>query len=116
MRQALTAAVAVLLLASNPAPAADSTSLAVKAGFLLGHAQRCGIATERVDGVTRVVQDLIAAAAGDAQEQEAAGYRFAAIFLATARADKGGDPALTPPCEPVIAQFERLERHRVRTP
>jgi|HubBroStandDraft_6_1064221.scaffolds.fasta_scaffold1233407_2 hypothetical protein len=116
MRQTLAAAVATLLLSANSAPAADSASLAVKAGFLLGHAQRCGVAAERVDGVTKVVQDLIAATAEDAQEQEAAGYRFAAIFLATAAADGGGDPALTPPCQPVIAQFERLERHRARTP
>jgi hypothetical protein len=116
MRQTLAAAIAALFLSSNAAPAADSASLAVKAGFLLGHAQRCGIAADRVDGVTKVVQDLIAATAEDAQEKEAAGYRFAAIFLATAAADGGGDPALTPPCQPVIAQFERLERHRVRTP
>ena len=109
MRSTLAAA-AALLFVSNAAPAAESTSLAVKAGFLLGHAQRCGVAAERVDRVADVIQKLMAATAEDAQEQETAGHRFALIFLATAYADKDGGTPI-PECPIVVKQFERLEHH-----
>jgi len=41
---------------------------------------------------------------------EAADSRFAQIFMASAFPYQDGD-ALIPPCEVVIAQFERLEQH-----
>ncbi|HKM69794.1 MAG TPA: hypothetical protein VJX94_06945 [Stellaceae bacterium] len=111
MRPNLAVTTAVfLLLGAGVAEAADSTRLAETGGFLLGNAHRCGVLTERVERAGKVIHDLIVAASDDSSEEAAADLRFAQIFVASAFPYQGGD-ALIPPCEVVIAQFERLERH-----
>ena len=100
----------LLLLGAGVAEAADSTRLAETGGFLLGNAHRCGVLTERVAQAGKVIHDLIVAASYDSTEEAAADSRFAQIFRASAFPYQDGD-ALIPPCEVVIAQFERLEQH-----
>ena len=100
----------LLVLGIGIAEAADSTRLAETGGFLLGNAHRCGIPTDRVEHAGKVIHDLIVAASDDPSEETAADSRFAQIFMASAFPDQKGD-ALIPPCNVVIAQFERLERH-----
>jgi len=92
----------LLLLGTDVAKAADSVQLAETAGFLLGNAHRCGVA--------KVIQRLIVAASHDPTEEAAANSRFAETFEVAAFPDRERD-ALIPPCEVVVAQFERLERH-----
>jgi hypothetical protein len=100
----------LLLLGTGVAKAADSVQLAETAGFLLGNAHRCGVPTDRVEHAGKVIQRLIVAASYDPTEESAANSRFAETFEAAAFPHRERD-ALIPPCEVVIAQFERLERH-----
>ena len=100
----------LLLLGISVAEAAETTRLAETGGFLLGNAHRCGVPPERVGHAGRVIHDLIVAASYDSTEVGAADSRFAEVFLASAFPDRDGD-TLIPPCEVVITQFERLERH-----
>ena len=110
MRPNLALTVALLLFSgSGIAAAAGSAELAETAGFLLGNAHRCGISTERVGNAGQVIHDLIGAASNDRTEEEAADRRFVEIFMASAYPDRAA--SLVAPCETVIAQFERLERH-----
>ena len=106
---AVTAAL-VLLLGTGGAMAADPAQLAETAGFLLGNAHRCGVPTDRVERAATVIHRFIVAASCDPTDEAAANSRFAETFLASAFPDQDGD-LLMPPCEVVIAQFERLERH-----
>ena len=103
------ASAALFLLGIAVAQAADPTELAETAGYLLGNAHRCGVPAERVGHAGKVIHDLIVAAAYDRTEEAAADRHFVEIFMASAFPDHG-DP-LIPPCNTVIAQFERLERH-----
>jgi hypothetical protein len=106
------AGLAALLLASQPgaARATESTRLAIEAGFLLGHAQRCGVPSQRIEAVAERMRGAILAAAQDARDQKAAGTRFDLVFLASSLPAR--DPhALLPSCQIVVAQFRRLERH-----
>ena len=100
----------LLLLGTGVAKAANSVLLAETAGFLLGNAHRCGVPTDRVEHAEKVIQRLIVAASYDPTEEAAANSRFTQSFVASAFPDQDGD-ALIPPCNVVIAQFERLERH-----
>ena len=100
----------LLLFGAGVAEAADPTRLAETGGFLLGNAHRCGVLTERVEQAGKVIHDLIGAASYDSTEEAAADSRFAQIFMASAFPYQDGD-ALIPPCNVVIAQFERLEQH-----
>jgi hypothetical protein len=110
MRRSLALTVALLVFSgSGLAAAAGPAQLAETAGFLLGNAHRCGVSTERVGDAGKVIHDLIVAASDDATEEEAADRRFAEIFIASAYPDRTA--SLVAPCEAVIAQFERLERH-----
>jgi len=102
--------VLVLLLGTGVAKAADPAQLAETAGFLLGNAHRCGVPTDRVERAGTVIHRLIVAASCDPTDEAAANSRFDETFLASAFPDQNGD-VLIPPCEVVIAQFERLERH-----
>jgi hypothetical protein len=104
--------VTVLLLfwGINAANAADPMLLAIDGGFLLGNAYRCGVPTERVKRAGLVVHDFIVAAAYSAKEEAAANARFAKSFLAGAYPARDRS-ALIPPCDVVISQFGRLERH-----
>ena len=102
-------AAALLLLSTGVAEAADPTQLAETAGFLLGNAHRCGVPPERVGHAGRVIHELIVAASNDRTEEAAADRHFVEIFMASAFPDR--ETSLIPPCNAVIAQFERLERH-----
>ena len=113
MRSVIAATAAVFLMSSaGTAPAAESSMLAIKAGFLLGHAQRCGVAAERVEAVAKGIRGAIAAAALDDEEKQKAGSRFTLIFIASAFPDKQDQHALIPACNLVTAQFQRLEKHQ----
>ena len=103
------AAVLFLFSGSGLAEAAGPAQLAETAGFLLGNARRCGVSTERVGHAGKVIHDLIVAASDDRTEEEAADRRFVEIFMASAYPDRAA--SLVAPCDAVIAQFERLERH-----
>jgi hypothetical protein len=109
---ALTTAAVLLVASPGGASSADADRIAASGGFLLGHAHRCGIRTERVVRAGQLIRELIVAAAADAREQEDATSRFAQFFLATAVPDQG-DNKLIPSCQIVASEFERLERHRV---
>jgi hypothetical protein len=108
------AAVVSLLAPAVPASAAESTLLAVEAGFLLGHAQRCGVSADRVERVGRPIRDAIAAAAIDEDQQKLAGSRYQLVFRASAYPDTDAH-GLMPDCARIVRQFQRLERHRVET-
>jgi hypothetical protein len=111
MRSALAATTALLfLLGIGMAKAADPTLFAETGGFLLGNAHRCGVPTERVEHVGKVIHNLIVAAAHDSSEVAVADSRLAEIFLASAVPDQDRN-ALIAPCTVVITQFDRLERH-----
>ena len=102
----------MVLTAFNPgaAGATESTLLAIEAGFLLGHAQRCGVQPGRVEALAERLHGAILAAARDDDDQKSAGSRFALVFLASSMPAK--DPhALVPSCKIVLAQFRQLERH-----
>ena len=110
--RSISAIVFTFLLGIGGAAAADSTStrLAESGAFLLGHAYRCGVPVARVSHATKVIQDLIVAAAYNASEEKAASSRFSEVFLAAAYPDRDGG-GFIPPCKAVVTQFERLEQH-----
>src|SRR5882757_3090456 len=94
----------------------DAARIATNAGFLLGNAHRCGIATDRVVKAGQMIRELIHAAAKDSKEQEDATEQFATLFLATALPELGdskGDSKLVASCSNVTAEFQKFERHRV---
>ena len=94
----------------------DAARIATNAGFLLGNAHRCGIATDRVVKAGQMIRELIHAAARDSKEQEDATEQFATLFLATALPELGdskGDSKLVASCDNVTAEFQKFERHRV---
>src|SRR5689334_21766990 len=63
------ATVATLLIASPSMTDADH--IAADGGFLLGNAQRCGVADERIVQAGRLVRGLISAAAEDGKAEQA---------------------------------------------
>jgi len=109
---ALTTAAMLLVASPGGASSSDASRIASNGGFLLGHAHRCGIPTDRVVPAAQWVRELSLAAAPEAREQEDATARFAQFFLATAVPDQG-DSKLVPSCRTVASEFEKLERHRV---
>jgi hypothetical protein len=109
---ALTTAAVLLVASPGGVSSADAGRIAANGGFLLGHAHRCGIPTERVVRAGQVIRELIVAAAADTRDQEDATARFAQFFLATAVPDQG-DNKLIPSCQIVASEFEKLEHHRV---
>ena len=90
----------------------DAARIATNAGFLLGNAHRCGIATDRVVKAGQMIRELIHAAAKDSKEQEDATEQFATLFLATALPELGASK-LVASCDNVTAEFQKFERHRV---
>jgi hypothetical protein len=111
MRVCLPFAISMLLLSSiGTAKAADPVLLAESGAFLLGNAQRCGVSTERVMRAGRVIRDMIASVSREAREKEVADARFSDVFWSAA-APSGGWELLIPPCDVVLAQFNRLEEH-----
>jgi len=111
MRSIPLLATAILFsLGIGTADATDAVRLAERGGFLLGHAYRCGVATNRVVAVGRTIRELIGATAAAEHETDEADTRFAEYLSATASADQ--DDRATPVCRKVIAEFKKLERHR----
>src|SRR5438270_4126688 len=109
---------AVILIASSGTTSLETTSstdaarIAANAGFLLGNAHRCGVATDRVVKAGQTIRELIKAAAKDSKEQQEATERFATFFLLTALPDEG-DTKLAASCTTVTSEFQKFERHRV---
>ena len=111
MRALLPLATGVLLMSSvGVAKAADPVVLAETGAYLLGNAQRCGVATERVLRAGRVIREMIASLSAEPGEKEIAGARFASTFLSIAHPSTDTELSV-PVCNDVVAQFERLERH-----
>jgi hypothetical protein len=104
----LTTTTLAALLVASPS-SSDADRLAANGGFLLGNAQRCGIASER-----QLVRRLILAASRDPREEEDSRGRLAAFFLVSSFADAGADAGkkkLAASCRIVTSEFEQLERH-----
>src|SRR5205823_2717405 len=108
----LTATTVAALLIASPS-SSDADRLAANGGFLLGNAQRCGIAAERVERAAQLIRELVLAASRDEHEEEDARGRLAAFFLVSAVPDDGKDKKkLVASCKLVTAEFEQLERHQ----
>ena len=109
---------AVILAASSGTTSLGTTSttdagrIAANAGFLLGNAHRCGIATDRVVKAGQLIRELIKAASKDDKEQEDATDQFATFFLLTALPEQG-DGKLVASCNSVTSEFQKFERHRI---
>jgi hypothetical protein len=100
---------ALVLCLAPGAWASDATLVADRAGFLLGHAHRCGVDVARLERSGARLVELIGAFAADADDREAAEARFNARVLASALAKQLGDPLAD--CATVRAQLARLEQH-----
>ena len=109
MRPTLGFAAVLFLSIGGVAEANVPAQLAETAGFLLGNAHRCAVPIERIEHAATVIHDLIAAASYDRTEEALADSRFVETFMANAF--PGRASSLIPPCDAVIAQFDRLERH-----
>lgn len=102
-------AIGVLWLSTAAADASEAATVADRAGFLIGHAQRCGVAEARLERVAAFGKELIAAFSLDDDEKEAAQTQFAERILASGLAKLIGDPL--PSCAAVRSQLARLEQH-----
>lgn len=102
-------AVGALLLGAVAAQASDATMLADRAGFLVGHAHRCGVAEDRLRRAAILIDKLIAAFSSDKDDAKAARTEFDERVLASALADLLNDPV--PPCAAVRSELVQLERH-----
>ena len=105
------ATVATLLIASPSMTDADH--IAADGGFLLGNAQRCGVADERIVQTGRLVRGLISAAAEDGKAEQAATSRFAAFFLVSALSGSPNEGPLAS-CRIVAIELKRLAHHQIR--
>ena len=109
---------AIILVASSGTTSLETTAttdaarIATNAGFLLGNAHRCGVATDRVVKAGQTIRELIKATAKDDKEQQEATDRFATFFLLTALPDDG-DTKLVASCNTVTTEFQKFERHHV---
>lgn len=102
---------AIMLLAAGSARASDATMLAGRAGFLVGHALRCGVAERHLQRPATLISRLIDAYALDHDDRSAAQSAFAEQVATSVSAKILGDPL--PSCATVRAQLERLEQHRL---
>jgi hypothetical protein len=100
----------ILLLCTGAAKAADPMLLAETGGFLLGNAHRCDVSAERIIRAGQVIVYMIDTVSQDASEKDAANARFADAFSLSSTLAATGT-AFSPPCEAIVTQFERLERH-----
>ncbi len=101
---------AALLLGAATAQASDATVLADRAGFLIGHAHRCGVDDARLDRLKPALDALITAFASDAGDKENGRAQFAVRALASALAEPLGDPL--PSCGIVRSQLAQFEQHQ----
>lgn len=99
--------VAALLIASPSL--SDADRIAANGGFLLGNADRCGVAGDRIVKAGRLIRGLIAAATEDAGGQTRATKRFAEFFLVSALADPTQGAVAS--CKIVDSELVRLEQH-----
>jgi hypothetical protein len=106
----LAATTVAILLTASPS-STDADRLAANGGFLLGNAQRCGIAADRIERAGQVIRELVLAASRDASEEEDAKGRLAAFFLVSA-APAGDRKKLVASCRIVTSEFEEFERHQ----
>lgn len=104
------AAAGVLLFGAAAAQASDATTLAGRAGFLVGHAHRCGVGDARLRHSEALIDELIAAYSIDDDDRDAAREEFVARLVASALAEQLNDPL--PSCAAVRAELARLEQHR----
>ena len=100
----------LLMLGSITAQASEATQIADRAGFLVGHAHRCGIADGRLERSQGRIDALIAAFSVDEDDKDAAQAQFTRRVLASALAELIDDPL--PSCGLVRAQLARFEQHR----
>ena len=100
----------LLLLTAAGAQAGEADTIAERAGFLIGHAQRCGVSDARLQRAAVLGKKLIAAFAVDADDRKEAQAQFARQILASALAAALGEPL--PPCSLIKAQLTELEQHR----
>ena len=103
-------AAGALWLGTIAADASEATVIADRAGFLIGHAQRCGVEEVRLERAAVFGKQLIAAFSLDDDERQAAQTQFAERILASGLAKLTGDPL--PSCSAVRSQLVRLEQHR----
>ena len=98
------------LALATAAHASDATTVADRAGFLIGHAQRCGVAEARLERSTKRIRAVIAAFAADDQDRDAAQAQFAESITASALAQLLGDKL--PSCATIRSTFAEFEQHR----
>jgi hypothetical protein len=101
-----------LMLAANAAQASEALTVADRAGFLIGHAQRCGVADDRLERSAKRMNAVIAAFSLDGADHDAAQARFAESIAAAALAQVLGDKL--PSCATVRSTLAQFERHRQR--
>jgi hypothetical protein len=100
-----------MLFGAIAARASDATTIADRAGFLLGHAHRCGVSDARLERSAALIDQLLAAYSVDADDLRSAQSEFAEHIVSGAMAKLLGDPL--PACAVVRAQLSRLEQHRL---
>jgi hypothetical protein len=104
-------AIAVLLFGAMSAEASEATLLGDRAGFLFGHAHRCGVQDAHLDRLGPVIRGAISSFAVDDEDKQAGASAFGERFLASALGQESQEPL--PSCAIVRAQFARLEQHRI---
>jgi hypothetical protein len=105
------AAAAALLLGAVSAEGSEATLLGDRAGFLFGHAHRCGVQDADLERLGPVIRGAISTFAVDDEDKRAAASAFGERFLASALGQELQDPL--PSCAIVLSQFARLEQHRI---
>jgi hypothetical protein len=114
LRIAVLGAAGALMLGAVAARASDATILAGRAGFLVGHAHRCGVAQDRLERSAALVKEIISAFSLDDEDRKDAQERFDERVLAGALADLLDD--IVPSCGAVRSQLALLENHRRAVP
>lgn len=103
-------ALVLLATTTGPAAAGEAALLADRAGFLVGHGYRCGVAEARLQQSTTAFAQLIAAYASDDDDRTTAQQRFGERLLAAALAELLRDPL--PSCAVVREKLAEFDRHR----
>jgi hypothetical protein len=104
------AAASLLLFAAAAAHATDATELAKRAGFLIGHAYRCGAPATQIKASAAMMDGLIAAYSLNNDDKTAARTVFVEDAAVSALAKQQPDGPL-PECAVVRAQLSRFEQH-----
>lgn len=102
-------AMSLLLLGAASAQASDATDIALRAGFLFGHAFRCGVSDARLKASAAMVNGLIAAYSLSGDDELAARSEFIEHAAVSAGPMRPAEAA--PSCDLVRAQLARFERH-----